>query len=370
MKGLSIIHNTLPGGVQRVGALETSELSRMGYDMTLISLVKTQEWGLFKMLDISPVYLSRNEIIGRLFSGLWINKFSKNSFDFIIAHNNTGCQVASKIKQKNKDIKMIFYLHDPLAYPIAGSICSVIFRLLPKILQKMESKHIETSDIVFVNSKVSLNKLLSNHKENFDKIYNKITILYPTLNVPLKKQQLTQNKQNYLLIVGRIDHEAFYNLAKIIQLIDIPLVIAGYGHPYNPNFRKILNIFKLLQHKGKDITFVFSPSDEELLNLYKNASLFVYPGHENFNMSALEAMSAGCPILVADTSGVCELLPPNLREYLCLPKKDVDIWTDRIKEIVHGDNSHSLGTALWRITQRYNLNTHIQNLVKVLEGLL
>ncbi|GBF08529.1 hypothetical protein apy_02540 [Aeropyrum pernix] len=133
------------------------------------------------------------------------------------------------------------------------------------------------------------------------------------------------------------------------------------------NSRRIIQLFYSLKRKGKKIKFVFNPSNNELVELYRNALLFVYPGHENFNMSALEAMSAGCPILVANSSRICEILPESLREYLCLPKDNIDAWVTRIFEIVRNDESYYLGKKLREITQRYNMYTYINGLVKILK---
>lgn len=239
--------------------------------------------------------------------------------------------------------------------------------MFPQIFKKLEYKHIKEAEIILVNSKVTLNQVIRNH--GLKDISEKITILYPTTNIPIPKEKLVQNKKGYLLIVGRMDHEAFYNVYKIMKFLDSPLVVAGYGHPYNPKFKKVLKLFKVLRKKGKNIKIIFSPSDTQLIELYRNASLFIYPGHENFNMSAMEAMSSGCPILVADTSGICEILPERLREILCLNKNNIELWVKNIQDIIKNDESYELGKECWKITHNYNLNTHMNKLLKILKEL-
>jgi len=373
---VSIIHNTQPGGVQRVAALETDALNKNGYKSFLASILKTKEWSLFNELNIEPIYLFNNEMVGRLLSGIFFNigNLKKIEPDVVIAHNNPGFQVAHNLKRKlekeGKKVFIISYIHDSLVYPIAGSVFGKFLHIFKGQFRKLEQRNILESNIVLVNSNATMNRLLEVHKNLEDIIKKKSTILYPTTNVPITKDKLVVEKKNYLLIVGRIDHEAFYNLYKIIKNLDIPLVIAGYGHPYNPNFKKIRELFNSLRKEGKNIKFIFSPSDEELLELYRNASLFVYPGHENFNMSAIEAMSAGCPILVANTSGVCEILPHKLRDELTLDKKDIQLWVDKIKEIIENDMSYELGYECWKVTQKYNLYTHIEKFLKILNEVI
>lgn len=49
-------------------------------------------------------------------------------------------------------------------------------------------------------------------------------------------------------------------------------------------------------------------SDSELRALYENAACFVYPSlYEGFGLPPLEAMSCGCPVIVADSSSLPEV---------------------------------------------------------------
>jgi len=372
MKVLSIIHVTQPGGVQRVGAIETAMLRKFGYETSLISILKTHEWDLFSKFGIKLLYLFNSEIFGRIISGLYFRISIDINPDIIIAHNNPCAQVAFKLKNKllenkNKKIPIIFYLHDSLIYPIAGSLFGWMLKIFPLIFKKFEYKHITKSEVVLVNSEATLNSIIKNH--NIKQSLEKIHVLYPTTNMPISKERLVQYKKDYILIVGRFDHEAFYNIYRIMKILDCPLIVAGYGHPHNPKSKKILKLFDSLKKLGKDIKIIFYPSDEQLMELYRNASLFVYPGHENFNMSAIEAISAGCPILVADTSGICEILPQKLREELCLNKDNIKLWVERIQEIVKNDRSYELGKKCWKVTHQYNLNTHMEKLIKILRRL-
>jgi len=374
MKVFVIIHTTTPGGVQRVGTYEVYWFRRLGYDATLLAIFKSKvkEWDLFQKLGVKPIYLSRNEAFGRAVYPLLLNLMSitvdDTIPDAIFAHNIPGGQVYLSIKKRyTKRIPLILYLHDPLVYPISGSFYAICASRIPSITLRLEESLIQEASIVLTNSKKTLVKLLRIHKnKNNVGLQDKIRILYPTLNTPIAENEIKKDRKNYLLTVGRIDHEAFLNLYRIMKNIDLPLIIAGSYHPYNADALRIIRLYNDLRSKGKNIKFIFFPSDDVLLELYKNACLFVYSGHENFNMSAIEAMSAGCPILVANTSGVCEILPKSLREYICLPKDRIDLWVNRILEIVRNDESYRLGKECWRITLRYNINTHMSKLVNVL----
>src|SRR5690606_4669631 len=58
----------------------------------------------------------------------------------------------------------------------------------------------------------------------------------------------------------------------------------------------------------KNIKYVGYVSDEELRALYEHAGCFVYPSfYEGFGFPPLEAMSLGCPVIVANTSSLPEV---------------------------------------------------------------
>jgi glycosyltransferase involved in cell wall biosynthesis len=84
-----------------------------------------------------------------------------------------------------------------------------------------------------------------------------------------------------------------------------------------------------------DIVFIGRVRDRELVQLYNNASVFVYiPFYEGFGLPPLEAMACGTPVLVSDI--------PVLREVcgnaaLYADPKDVDAIAFQIQSIVQRD---------------------------------
>jgi glycosyltransferase involved in cell wall biosynthesis len=80
---------------------------------------------------------------------------------------------------------------------------------------------------------------------------------------------------------------------------EFELVIAGKSNE---------RIFKTSQSSAKgDVKWLGYVSDGELRGLYESASLFVYPSfYEGFGLPPMEAMSCGCPVLVADSSALPE----------------------------------------------------------------
>jgi glycosyltransferase involved in cell wall biosynthesis len=83
-------------------------------------------------------------------------------------------------------------------------------------------------------------------------------------------------------------------------------------------------------------------SDETLVNLYRGASLFVYPSrYEGFGLPILEAMQCGLPVVAARSSSIPEVVGDA---GLLIDPIDVEAWTDAIEGVL----SHPARAAVMR----------------------
>ncbi len=111
----------------------------------------------------------------------------------------------------------------------------------------------------------------------------------------------------YLLYVG--SRTAYKNFSALLQAYaalgsrDLRLIVAG-GGPWQPDERS-----SIMQHGlERQVELMPRVTDGELALLYRDAELFVYPSlYEGFGLPPLEAMSAGCPVLVSGTSSLPEV---------------------------------------------------------------
>jgi glycosyltransferase involved in cell wall biosynthesis len=84
------------------------------------------------------------------------------------------------------------------------------------------------------------------------------------------------------------------------------LVIAGGS---NQIFKKDPQVKSLLEKIPKEkIEFKGYLDEGELFELYRRASLFVFPSfYEGFGFPPLEAMACGCPVIVSQTPSLMEV---------------------------------------------------------------
>ena len=95
---------------------------------------------------------------------------------------------------------------------------------------------------------------------------------------------------------------------------------------------------KLLQHgidRNQLIVRSFSDSRELLANLFCEVDLAIMPSKtEGFGVSALEALSAGLPVLVSGNSGLGEALKEVALGSQCVvDSEDPEDWAKKIKEV-------------------------------------
>jgi glycosyltransferase involved in cell wall biosynthesis len=128
--------------------------------------------------------------------------------------------------------------------------------------------------------------------------------------IDIKDLDITRKfQQPYILFVGtRHIHKNFakyLNAFKAISERNNDLVLVCTGLPFNSSERNLIANLKL-----SNKVFQLSVDENEMVALYHNAEVFVYPSlYEGFGLPLLEAMNAQCPIICSNTScfpEICE----------------------------------------------------------------
>ncbi|MFC1855229.1 glycosyltransferase family 4 protein [Thermodesulfobacteriota bacterium] len=139
-------------------------------------------------------------------------------------------------------------------------------------------------------------------------IYNipaeKIHVIHHGLNDMFKDEakNINAQKENFILYAGRISPTK--NITRILKAFDLirdkvdhKLLFIG-GEDHN----------KLLPENDDRIIVKGYVSNEELLNHYKTAALFIFPSlYEGFGLPPLEAMACSCPTVVSNVASIPEV---------------------------------------------------------------
>lgn len=169
---------------------------------------------------------------------------------------------------------------------------------------------VRKSDIIVVSAESVKQDLISFFSADAVKIK-----VVPMGIRPLKvtKHQRKNNK-NYFLYVGALKKgknvpaiiRAFDQFLKKLHL-DYELIIVGGDKWLDPDIQKTLDTVS--DETLEKIIFIGFVKDEELAELYKNATAFVSPSfHEGFGLPFVEAMAVGTPVIGSNRGSIPEVV--------------------------------------------------------------
>ena len=170
-------------------------------------------------------------------------------------------------------------------------------------------KRIKKADCV-----VTLSKYVEQEALDLLKIRDcKIVTIYPGFNDIFKPNEHGEIgsgvSAKYILFVGSIEPRK--NLVKLLQAYlllpqyireDFKLLLVGFKGWENDE------VIELLDKLKGAVNYLGFVNNEELAELYRKASCFVYPSfYEGFGLPPLEAMACGCPVVVSNVSSLPEV---------------------------------------------------------------
>ncbi|MCB1178553.1 MAG: glycosyltransferase family 4 protein [Leptospiraceae bacterium] len=219
------------------------------------------------------------------------------------------------------NIPTVVNYHD-LNFVSAPSTMTKLNYLQHRMLSRFTLKN---ADKIFCLSKNTYNDI----KKYKPKYEEKLRVIYPGANRPSYKPETLPHK-DFIFTVGTLEpRKNISTLLKAYLLVkeDFPnfpysLIIAGRMGWGDPTLGEDLKSGK---YKKQGIEFVESPSDEQLLFLYKNCKYFVFPSlHEGFGLPLIEAMVENKPCIGSDIPVFREILQEENDLYV--NPKDVEGW--------------------------------------------
>ncbi len=121
-----------------------------------------------------------------------------------------------------------------------------------------------------------------------------------------------KSEEKYILFTGRlVGMKNFEGLLRAFSLImlSVPhkLVITGHGTEKMKRKLQSLRCKECHIDEGR-VEYRGHVSSEEMVRLYRNASLLVFPSfYEGFGLPPLEGMAYGCPVVVSNVSSLPEV---------------------------------------------------------------
>jgi len=195
----------------------------------------------------------------------------------------------------------IITIHD-LSFYVEPKWFSFSYRLFYGCLTPIVAKKSKAIITVSNFSKSEIQKFLKVPSE-------KITVVYNSISQNLKNnhdsiQATSDTAKKYILAVSSLDPRK--NHQKLIEAFEsdlfdnyyLYLVGKGASH-FNINLK---------ENNNERLKFLGYVSDNELMELYSGAEVFIYPSlYEGFGVPPLEAMINKCPIIVSNIAPLREV---------------------------------------------------------------
>lgn len=255
---------------------------------------------------------------------------------------------------KNK----IVVLHDItfIRYP---NTFTFSFRLLYKFLTPIT---LRTSRLICSVSNFSAQEIANYYhfpKEKIHIIYNAIGNLF--------KPSMERNPiaEKYILAVSSVkENKNFVFILKTFEAIsekikDVKLYVVG-----DLNSKSFNSINLEWIKDNPNIRILGRVTDEELIRLYSNAILFLFPSlYEGFGIPVLEAQACGCPVIASNTSSLPEVLEKSA---MLLNPNDIALWQAAIVEMCQNEEKRKEMIRLgFENIQRFSWEKSAQILVNI-----
>ena len=222
-------------------------------------------------------------------------QFDLSGYDIVISSSHS---CAKGIITKPETLH-VSYCHSPMRYAWENShsyireyeIHPLIKKIAPFFLHNLrmwDRLSAERVDYFIANSKNVQNRIYKYYRRP-------ASVIYPFVDT--QKFKTNDKRENFFLAVGRLTpYKRFDLIIEAFNKLHLPLKIVGTGVAYK----------KLVAMANNNIEFLGRVSDEKLAELYSNAKALIFPQVEDFGITPLEAMAAGCPVIAYSKGGALE----------------------------------------------------------------
>jgi glycosyltransferase involved in cell wall biosynthesis len=200
-----------------------------------------------------------------------------------------------------KSKKLVVTIHD-IAFLTYPKSFSTFFRVYYKFIVPINIKRADKIITVSKSSKYEIEKYYPNAKE-------KVEVIHLGAD-PLFKRLETQKKKQILYVGSMNERKNFSSVLKAYAMLDSSDYVLLMVGNFSSNFalddatKKLIESAKL----NSNIEFKSDVSNDELVKIYNESMLFVFPSfYEGFGLPVLEAMACGTPVVCSDVTSLPEV---------------------------------------------------------------
>lgn len=149
-------------------------------------------------------------------------------------------------------------------------------------------------------------------KKRIEKYYKRDAhVIHPPVEL-MPQLESVKNGRYYLIVSRMVPYKKLELAIRVCSRLGIPLKVIGTGSEER----------RLKSLAGKSITFLGSLTDQELVKYYSESKGLLFPGHEDFGITVVEAQMHGKPVLAYGKGGATETIINEKTGLLFYPQTD------------------------------------------------
>lgn len=246
-----------------------------------------------------------------------IGQFQLSEYDLVISSSHC---VAKGVKKRN-GARHISYIHAPMRYiwdrfdDYFGERASLPVRLAGKVMRSpLQKWDRDTSQSDQVDQLIANSKYIASQiKEHYGR---EAQVIHPFTDCRRFGRARTVKPDAPYLVVSAFAPNKRIELAiEACLSLGRKLDVIGGGQD-----EQKLRGYGSVESRG--IRFLGQRSNEEIARAYSEARAFLFPGLEDFGITPLEAMAAGCPVIAFRGGGVVESLTQETAVFFDAPTSE------------------------------------------------
>jgi glycosyltransferase involved in cell wall biosynthesis len=231
---------------------------------------------------------------------IWAMKGLKvNNYDVVII-SNTHC---AKYVDIDPESKVFIYTYTPFRlawnpesytqYINSQGVKRWIFDYVIKYLKKVDAHEAQKGDYYLGMTEETSERIRKAYK------VSDVVIIRP--DVKCRFFSISDKPKKYYLLVSRLEYYKKADLAiEAFNKLGLDLIVVGNGTKADE-----------LKAIAKDnIVFKRGLSNEELADLYANCKALIFPQHEDYGITPLEANASGRPVIAYGVGGITSTMIP------------------------------------------------------------
>jgi glycosyltransferase involved in cell wall biosynthesis len=309
--------------------------------------------------------------LDKIFSPIWLNIFLPRLLNRYKIDLYFTCNILLPIK-KIKNVKTVAIVHDVI-HRADKSFYPFFYRLYLNFFLPQTLKNADKIITVSNYSKEDIVKFYKVEKEKIEVVYSSADKKFQPKTYSDDEIKRFSSKLNlperFILYVGVLEKRK-----NIVGLVEIALMLKnkGYNIPLvlvgkkGFGFDQIENL--IAKHNDVIIHFSFV-DDDDLLFLYNNALVFVFPSfYEGFGLPPVEAMQCGLPVITSNTSSLPEVVGDG---GILKSPNDIEGFVNTIIKFYEDKNYYkSMRLKALEQSKKFSSEKSTKEIVKVFEELL